>query len=250
MFSSTKLNNKHKTGKPNTGNVFGILSTLARKSKQFCFSPASLDNRKTKKILALGAESAGNFSVYSNGKIYLSADFEDLLEEKNFQKFKKVILSYFKKNKTKPDIILTDTHPFYKTTIWGKHLAKKYKAKHIQIQHHLAHIFSAIGEKAIIEKQSPGCPPAERPAKLKTEDCFGIACDGTGYGADEKIWGGEIFKLQVADNKLQITRVGHLENQTMISGDLTTKEPARMLIAILNKIDFSKKRSAANHSKR
>ncbi|MEK7203380.1 MAG: hypothetical protein AAB653_03625 [Patescibacteria group bacterium] len=196
----------------------------------------SIKNKKV--ILALGPESAGNFSIYKNGKIYFSKSFGDLLEEKNFLKFKKSVLDYLKKNKIKPDIILTDLHPLYKTTALGAELAKKFKARHLKIQHHLAHIFSAIGEKTIIEN-----------CKLKIENCIGIACDGTGYGLDGKIWGGEIFKIsnlkfpisnKIPNSKFQIQRIGHLENQIMISGDMAVKEPARMLIAILAKIKIRK----------
>lgn len=96
-----------------------------------------------------------------------------------------------------------------------------------QAQHHLAHIFSVIGEKIIEEPQ------------LKIKDCFGLASDGTGYGLDGKIWGGEIFKISFLASKqkpkIKIQRVGHLENQTLIGGDLTIREPARMLISILSR---------------
>jgi len=202
------------------------------------------DNRQNRSrsrrriVLALGAESAGNFSVLAaktvprakkgqnTGKIHLSENFGDLLDDKNFVKFQKSVLNFLKKNKIKPDIILTDLHPLYKTTVWGEELAEKFSARRIKIQHHLAHIFSAIGE----ERRSP---PA---------NAIGIACDGTGYGTDGKIWGGECFAIsnfqfpiskQITNYKLQITRIGHLENQILIGGDLAIKEPARMLLAIL-----------------
>jgi hydrogenase maturation protein HypF len=208
-----------------------------------------------RKILALGAESAGNFSVYYNKKIFLSDNFGDLLEEKNFRKFKKAILQYLKQNKIKPDIILTDLHPLYKTTIWGKRLAKKYKARHIHVQHHIAHIFSCYGEKILTDNY-----------KLKAikHKLFGVVCDGTGYGLDQKIWGGEIFKVEctpraktqflargqiyaprqnavfsAGSNVKRFERIGHLENQTMIGGDLAVREPARMLIAILDKLKIT-----------
>ncbi len=194
--------------------------------------------KKKIKILALGAESAGNFSVYSKGKIYHSQDFGDLLEEKNFQKFKKAALDFIKKNEIKPEIILTDLHPLYKTTIWGKKLTEKFKAKHIQVQHHLAHIFSAIGEKIILN------------AKFLIPNSFiGIACDGTGYGLDRKIWGGEIFKVKSQKSKVKsIERVGHLENQIMIGGELTIREPARIIISILAK--FLKKEKVYQYVKK
>ncbi len=166
-------------------------------------------------ILALGAESAGNFSVFKNGLVYFSEDFGDLLNIANFKKYKKRLNNYLKNKKIKPDIILTDMHPLYKTTILGQELAKEHKAKHIQVQHHIAHIFSQIS----------------RPT-----DCYGIVLDGTGYGTDGKIWGGEVFKI----SNSKFTRIGHLENQIMLGGELAIKEPARMLIGILSKF-LSKK---------
>ena len=177
-------------------------------------------------ILALGAESAGNFSVYQKGKICFSENFGDLLVEKNWGNYQKAVLKYLKDNKIKPDVIVTDLHPLFLTTHWGAELAQKYKARHISVQHHLAHIFSAIGDKII---QNPSY-------KLRVAS-YGIACDGTGYGLDGKIWGGEIFKiakLETENSKLKIERIGHLENQILIGGDLAVQEPARMLISILD----------------
>jgi hydrogenase maturation protein HypF len=176
-------------------------------------------------ILALGAESAGNFSVYSKEKIYFSEDFGDLLEEKNWSNYKKAVLDYLKKNKLKPEVILTDLHPLFKTTHWGHALAQKHKAKLIQIQHHHAHIFCAIGDNIIQD------------SKFQIKNNFyALAMDGTGYGLDGKIWGGEVFEVQVSKSKVKnIERIGSLENQTLIGGDLAIKEPARILISILSK---------------
>jgi hydrogenase maturation protein HypF len=211
---------------------------------------------KTKKsILALGAESDGNFCFFERDKIYFSEKFGDLLEEKNWQKYQKAVLEFLKKNKFKPNIILTDIHPLYLTSAWGEALSKKYKARHVQIQHHIAHIFSSIGEQFILNTKY------QIPNTI-----YGIATDGTGYGTDEKIWGGEVFQISnsptchsrgggnpVANclicksnfplhknsgNSInsRIQRIGHLENQILIGGDLAVREPARMLISILDKV--------------
>jgi hydrogenase maturation protein HypF len=193
--------------------------------------------KKTKRfILALGAESDGNFCFFAAGKIYFSKSFGDLLEETNWQKFQMAVLAFLKKHKFKPDIILTDLHPLYLTSIWGKELSKIYKAQHIQIQHHLAHIFSAIGDSMV----SSGTCPMKRDSVF-----YGVAMDGTGYGEDGKIWGGEVFEISNlpncliskinSKNKVKIDRIGHLENQILIGGDLAVREPARMLISILDK---------------
>jgi hydrogenase maturation protein HypF len=185
----------------------------------------NIPTKNNKTILALGAESAGFFSVYYKNKIFLSDDFGDLLNENNFAKFKTAVINFLEKEKISPEIIITDFHPQYKTTLLGKKLATKYSSEHIKIQHHLAHIFSAVGEHLIKHQ------------KLKIPfPFFGIAMDGTGFGDDNKIWGGEIFEFQVINNKYQIKRLGHLENQILLGGELAIREPARMLISILNKI--------------
>ncbi|MDO9231521.1 MAG: hypothetical protein Q7U36_03555 [bacterium] len=186
----------------------------------------SLGYKRNISILALGAESAGNFSVFRDGKIFFSDDFGDLLEEENWERYQKEVLQYLKKQKIKPQIILTDLHPLYKTTIWGEKLAKKYKVKHLFIQHHLAHIFSSIGDKIL-----------HNTSYLLPSTFYGIAIDGTGFGVDEKIWGGEIFQVESRKNKVEsVKRIGHLENQVMVGGDLAVREPARMLIGVLYKL--------------
>ncbi len=182
--------------------------------------------KKKARVLALGAESAGRFAFYKNGNIFISENFGDLLNEDNFSEFKKEVLKYIKREK--PDIILTDLHPLYNSTIFGQELSKKLKIPQIKIQHHIAHIFSAVGDRLIIQNSK---------FKIQNSDFIGIAADGTGYGLDGNIWGGEIFKFKVKSSKLKVMeRVGSLEEQIMIGGDLAVKEPARMLIAILSRI--------------
>ncbi|KKP84511.1 MAG: (NiFe) hydrogenase maturation protein HypF [Candidatus Moranbacteria bacterium GW2011_GWF2_35_54] len=239
-------------------------------------------NKET--ILALGAESAGNFSVsfplpclprqnnsdwgtqgraarpprYAKrcgrgerlGRIHLSQDFGDLLDENNFNNFKKSILNFLKKN----------LHPLMKTTLWGKELSKKYKAKFIQVQHHHAHIFSQIkplplgkGEVGRGFENLPATFYGDCPVKhdsvfygtcpVIAKQFYGVAMDGTGYGYDEKIWGGECFEIsnkfqksKLQNKKIMIERIGSLEDQIMIGGELATQEPARMIISILSKL--------------
>ncbi|MFC1608655.1 hypothetical protein ACFL2R_00245 [Patescibacteria group bacterium] len=175
----------------------------------------------TKTIVALGAESAGNFSIFHNNTIHHSSDFGNLQDKDNFEKFKTSLLTFIKKNKLKPDAVLTDLHPYYVTTEFGQELSQELTAEHIQIQHHHAHIFASIGDY-LIEKQIFQLP----------EHTIGIAMDGTGFGLDEKIWGGELFDID-AESK-SIKRIGHLENQILLGSELAIKEPARMLISILS----------------
>lgn len=176
--------------------------------------------KNQKVILALGADSAGGFAVFRNGQVYYQADFGDLLDDDNFAKYSNSITAYLRKNKLKPEIILVDLHPLFRTAELGESLAKKYQSELIKIQHHIAHIFSAYGEYLLNNEE--------------LKEFIGIAADGTGFGLDEKIWGGEVFRLQVLNCKLQIERIGHLENQILIGGEMAIREPARVLISVLN----------------
>lgn len=203
-----------------------------------------------KTALALGAQSAGNFSLWKNGVVHFSQDFGDLDERQNFSAFQTALLKFLKDQKIRPTVILSDLHPHFHTTKLAQALAKKYRAEYLPIQHHFAHIFSAIGEKIV--KRGASSVEREIPAAI-----FGIACDGTGLGTDEKIWGGEIFTItkkqklktkRISNSKLQITRIGHLENQILLGGEMAIRQPARMLISILSK--FLKKNDVYKHVKK
>ncbi len=240
-----------------------------------------------KVILALGAESAGNFSLWENGTLHFSQDFGDLANEQNFSDFKTTLLKFFKDQEIKPDIILSDLHPLFETTKLAQQLAKKYKAQYFPVQHHHAHVFSALGEQIIehetwsmeqklihntqntnptglcedvLRQATPErCQALDRHEFSSTKilamtksgishTILGIACDGTGLGTDGKIWGGEVFKMsnvkyqisnKIQDSKIKIQRIGHLENQVLLGGEMAIQEPARFIIAMINKFPIS-----------
>jgi hydrogenase maturation protein HypF len=163
-------------------------------------------------ILALGAELANTICLYKNNQAILSEYLGNTANFLSFERFKKTVNKFLKFYQAKPDLIAVDLHPQYNTAKYGQELAERLKVPLVKIQHHLAHIFSVAGE-------------------CNLKDFVGISCDGLGYGLDEKIWGGEIFKVKDGD----IKRIGSLEEQIMIGGDLAVKEPARMLLSILTK---------------
>jgi hydrogenase maturation protein HypF len=184
----------------------------------------TLNSKNELVILSLGAESAGNFAFFKSGTIFHSQDFGNLQEEETWKMFQKELFLFLKKEKIKPSIILSDLHPEFVTTKLAQSLAKKYKAKYFSVQHHHAHVFSAIGDRFI------------QNSKFKIQNSFlGIACDGTGYSDDGTIWGGEIFEFKISNLKFKISRIAHLENQVMIGAEKAIQQPARMLIAILKK---------------
>jgi hydrogenase maturation protein HypF len=174
-------------------------------------------------VLALGPESDGNFCVLRKGNIVYENGFGDLLDEENYKEYKKCLMQYLDDEKIVPDTVISDLHPFFKTTDLGEILAKQYGAKLIQIQHHHAHIFSSVLDNMIHD------------SSFQLDEFVGIASDGTGYGLDEKIWGGDVFHCTGGT----ISRIGSLEEQVLIGGDISIREPARMLLSLLLKIDKS-----------
>lgn len=183
--------------------------------------------KTNKKILALGAELDSSFAYYNNGKVVISENTENIANDPVLleEKINAFCRDALKCVSTAPDCILTDLNPEYNTVKIGAKLAQKWQIQHIKIQHHTAHIFTVISEHYLM-KQS---------CKTQMPDQFiGIACDGTGYGTDGAIWGGEIILVQSSKFKVQsIERVGHLEQQTLIGGQMAIEEPARVLMAIL-----------------
>lgn len=157
-------------------------------------------------ILAMGSEGNGSYSTYDGSGIRMSKTFGDLKGVQKQDSFKYQVgkaLSGFS-----PDKIIVDKHPDYVSTKLGEELAKQRGAELIRVQHHVAHNYAAAFENGLT-------------------DFVGISCDGTGYGEDGKVWGGEIFDGD--------KRVASLEEHSMIGGESAVRNPPRMLISILSK---------------
>jgi hydrogenase maturation protein HypF len=156
------------------------------------------------KILALGADIKSRFCVLKNNELVLSKDCGNLEDLNNFTQFKKAVL----KNSSDCDIIAHDLHPAY----FSSRLADSLKAKKkIAVQHHHAHIASALFNKGI------------------RKPVIGVAFDGTGYGTDGNIWGGEFMVVDGGSFK----RVAHFKYLRMPGAELVIKEPWKMAFSLV-----------------
>jgi hydrogenase maturation protein HypF len=181
---------------------------LLRRSRGFVPRSIPINNSCNKQILALGAELSNTFCIYKNQKAILSQYMGTTSNSSTFNHYKKNIHKFLQFIDCKPDLILIDLHPDYNTSRYGEELSKSLQVPLIRVQHHKAHAYSVAVEHNI-------------------KDFVSIVCDGLGYGEDETIWGGEIFR----NNK----RVGHLEKQFQLGGDSATNYPGKMLFSILSK---------------
>jgi hydrogenase maturation protein HypF len=157
-----------------------------------------------KKVLCVGANNKSSITIAFEDTLILSAHIGDLDNIKAFEYFTRTIETFKRFYDFKPDIIIHDLHPSYETTKW----AKQQNIELISVQHHLAHIYSVKAEH-----------------NLQKREYIGFSFDGTGYGLDETLWGGEIF--------INDTRAYHFKPIKLLGGEKAIKEPRRVAMALL-----------------
>ncbi len=187
-------------------------SMLLRRSRGFAPKSIDVGVKKDVEIIALGADESNTFSIYKDGKVFMSQHMGDLSNAKVTSLWEKNIEFFLKVTKSKPSIVVCDIHPDYYSTKYASELALRLGAKVVPIQHHVAHAYSVGLEHGL-------------------SSFVGITCDGSGYGLDDGLWGGEVFAVKDGDHK----RVGHLSEQMLVGGESAVKEPKKMLFGILSR---------------
>jgi hydrogenase maturation protein HypF len=166
---------------------------------------------KSKQVLACGAELKNTFCLTKDEHAFLSQHIGDMENEETLEHFENTIGLYKKLFRVEPEIIACDMHPEYLATKYAIETGAKAGLKIVPVQHHHAHIVSCLAENKV-----------EGPV-------IGVAFDGTGYGTDGTIWGGE-FLLAAWEN---FRRVGHLEYVPLVGGEAAIKKPYRMALSYL-----------------
>jgi hydrogenase maturation protein HypF len=174
--------------------------------------------RVKRPILACGADMKGAFAIAKGDIAYLFDGFGDLSDLDNFTKYEKAVKGAVNRLKIRPGLIACDLHPGYFSTRFAEEFCTGYLNKDValqcsryQVQHHEAHVASCIVDNNI------------------KGEVFAAAFDGTGYGWDGKIWGGEFFKGSVKD----LRRAAHLDYIPMPGGEACVREPWRMAASCL-----------------
>lgn len=192
--------------------LHGKTPSLIRRSRGYTPEPIQLKRRTKKCVLGLGGELNNTACILLQNKAFLSQHIGDVenLETLNF--LENASKHLIKLINCKIETIACDLHPKFSTTKLAKELGNKLECNIIQVQHHHAHIAALMAEHGL-------------------DEIIGIACDGYGYGTDGEAWGGEI--LFCDQNGFE--RLGHLQKQPLVGGDLATKYPLRMAAGILHK---------------
>jgi len=166
----------------------------------------------TSSVLALGGE-RGRFCLARGGEAFLSADFGNLRETRNFVRYRENLLALVRSLTFRPEIVAHDLHPDYATTRWASRLvATRLPSAALRgVQHHHAHIAAVL---------------ADRGEKGRV---VGLAWDGTGYGEDGTVWGSETLVVDPRGYR----RIGGLSPVPMPGGEKAVEEPWRMAVSYL-----------------
>ncbi|MGQ5485747.1 carbamoyltransferase HypF [Photobacterium damselae subsp. piscicida] len=162
--------------------------------------------------LAMGAQQKASIGLALPQQWMLSPFIGDLDNVDNEMRYQEAIKTFTSLYHVSPQRIVCDYHPGYRSTELAQRIVKDDPSISLtQIQHHYAHVLAVMAEYHL------------------TEQVLGFTFDGTGYGEDETVWGGEVLLADTHNSK----RVASLRSFRLLGGEQAIKEPARLLLAIL-----------------
>ena len=185
---------------------------MIRRSRGYAPLPFMMGNEFKGQVLAVGGELKNAFCIGKNQLFYPSPYIGDMGDVRTVKALKESVKRMEELLETKPQIVACDMHPSYNT----RAAAEEMGLPVFPVQHHYAHILSCMAENEWTTKKK----------------VIGVSFDGTGYGTDGTIWGGEIL---LADYD-SFTRWGCIEPFAQTGGDASAKEGWRIAVSLLGKI--------------
>ncbi|RJQ53778.1 MAG: carbamoyltransferase HypF [Nitrospiraceae bacterium] len=184
---------------------------VLRRSRGYAPHPLLMKHSFTEQILACGAELKNTFCLTRGNYAFLSHHIGDLENLETLSSFESGIEHFKRIFNIEPAVIAYDLHPEYLSTKYAHSLKETGK---VGVQHHHAHIISCMGDNGL------------------EGEIIGVSFDGTGYGLDGKIWGGEFLVC----NYGAFQRAAHFEYFQLNGGEKAIKEPWRIAASLLYKI--------------
>lgn len=207
--------------------VFAKEPCFVRRSRGFVPLPIALPFTAPGTVLALGPMLKTTFAFVDGKRAFVGPHIGDTGSNPALAAEKRAALHFMKLFSLRPQVVAVDRHPAYPNRL----LAGAFPgARIVEVQHHQAHVASVLAENG---EKGP---------------VVGIALDGTGYGDDGAIWGGEFFVGGLAGMK----REGHLRSLFLPGGDAAAREPWRTALSMLDAIgdDWGAGRLAARFGRK
>lgn len=196
----------------------GRTPQLLRRTRGFLPEPV-LRDAPSGMVLATGADMAPGFALAGSGSVYPAEVPCDLQHERSQDVFWETEQDWENLLGLSPQAVISDRHPAYLSRMMGEKIARERGVPFYTVQHHHAHALSVMAEHHL------------------QETCLAFVFDGTGYGEDGSIWGGEILLCEGTD----MQRVGHLAPVSMIGGDASMKQAWKSALSYLAAADLPSK---------
>ncbi len=185
---------------------------LIRRSRGYAPEPIRMKIVSDRCVLAVGGELNVTSCILAGNRAFISQHIGDVENLDTLGFMRNSIEHLTKLTNSRIEVVACDLHPTFNTTKLAEELGSKHDCPVVQVQHHHAHVAALMAEWNI-------------------EEIVGIACDGFGYGQDGSAWGGEVLHC----NREGFRRLGHIEGQPMVGGDLATYYPLRIVAGILHR---------------
>jgi len=188
--------------------IIGHTPRLMRRARGFVAAPVILPGKRKERVLAVGGHLKNTFALAFNDQVIVSPHIGDLETLEGMDHFETALADLCRIYDFTPDRIVHDLHPDYATTRWA---VRQQGIPKIPLQHHYAHILSCMAEHGL------------------TEEVTGIAWDGTGYGPDGTVWGGEVLHCTTSEYKRRFS----FRPFPLLGGERAVREPRRVALALL-----------------
>lgn len=191
--------------------VLGGREYFARRSRGYVPFPVKL-RESGLSVLACGAEQKASFCISKDDYVFPSQHIGDLKNMETLENYRQQICHFQRMFDSKPEVIVCDMHPDYMSTGYAEERAGSDGIPLLKVQHHHAHMAACMADNGL------------------EGDCIGLIWDGTGYGTDGTIWGGECL----SGGYEGFERQGSNLPIPLIGGDRATKETDRVAYAMLS----------------
>ena len=181
---------------------------LLRRARGYVPLAISLTHEAAEPILACGGELKNAFALVRGREVFLSQHLGDLEDERAYRAWTGAIAHLQRLLELTPRLVAHDLHPGYRSTVYARDLEG---VRHVPVQHHHAHIASCLADNGIDAR------------------VIGVAWDGTGYGTDGHVWGGEFLLADLEG----FERAASFQEVAMPGGEGAIREPWRMAAAFL-----------------
>jgi hydrogenase maturation protein HypF len=194
--------------------VHGDCRVFLRRSRGYAPAPIRLKQKSKRCVVGLGGELNNTSCILLENKAFISQHIGDV-ENIETQRFLQEATSHLQRlTNCHTETVACDLHPKFNTTLLAKEMAQKDRLGLVQVQHHHAHAAALMAEHGL-------------------DEVVAVVCDGYGYGNDGGAWGGEILHCSLEST--EFFRLGHLEAQPLLGGDLASRYPLRLATGILQK---------------